>query len=159
MKKLLVIILHLILSTINVMAQKEKDSLYAIRVDSIISYKERKDLASEQKEFKDSLNHRNVFMSFEKGRLVTIYFKGINCEETTLYIHNDSLICVRYALSDPDIRSSLPPSTTYIVYFKNDKQIYSSKLTNWGGAKTCDKFSIADKDFLKEYYYYKLKVR
>lgn len=159
MKKQLVIILLLILSATNLVAQNEKDSLYAISVDSIISYKERKDLAFEQKEFKDSLNHRTVFMSFEKGSLVTIFFKGINCEETTFYIHNDSLICVRYTISDPDIRSSLPPSTTFIVYFKNDKQIYSSKLTYWGGAKTCSKFSIADKDFLNEYYYYKLKVR
>jgi len=159
MKIPLVIILHLILSTSHLMAQNEKDSLYAISIDSIISEEEIQILASEQLAFKDSLNRRNVFMGFNKGRLATIYFKGISCEETTFYIHNDTLICVRYVLSDPDNRSSLPPSTTHLIYFKNDKQVYSTKLTYWGGAKTCDKFSIAEKDFLKEYYYYKLKER
>lgn len=141
------------------MAQNEKDSLYAISVDLIIAEKESKVLASEQLAFRDSLNRRNVFMGFDKGRLATIYFKGISCEETTFNIHNDSLICVRYELADPDSRSSLPPSTTYLIYFKNDQQVYNSQSSYWGELKTCNTFSITQKDFLKEYYYYKSKIK
>jgi hypothetical protein len=159
MKKLLILTLYLILSTSYVKAQNEKDSLYAISVDSIIAEKESKVLASEQLAFRDSLNRRNVFMGFDKGKLATIYFKGISCEKTTFYIHNDSLICVRYVIADPDSRSSLPPSTNYLIYFKNDQQVYNSQSTYWGGLKTCNTFSITQKDFLKEYYYYKSKIK
>ncbi len=136
-------------------AQNELDSVYVASVDSIINSKQEMISSLKYKQFRDRLNHSDVNMIFDKETLVTIYVESISCEETTFHIKNDSLILVKYTLSDPDIRSSLPPSKTINIYFKNDKQIYSSISTMFGSPKTCNSFSVENKNFIKEYYYYK----
>jgi hypothetical protein len=152
MKKLLLIALLLIAHFVS--AQHETDSSYIASVDSLIKSKQEKISTFEQKQFKDSLNFSRVTMSFDEGKLVTIYVKSISCEESTFHIKNDSLICVKYKISDPDIRSSLPPSNTFIIYFKNNKEIFSSESSWFGGAKTCGAYAVKNKNFLIEFYYY-----
>ncbi len=142
MKKLLFAVLQFLSIAFQLTAQNELDSVYVASVDSIIKSTQEKISSLRYKQFRDSLNHSDVNMIFDKETLVTIYVESISCEETTFHIKNDSLILVKYTLSDPDIRSSLPPSKTINIYFKNDKQIYSSVSTRFGGPKTCDSFSV-----------------
>ena len=95
-------------------------------------------------------------MDYHEGKLVTIHYTFISCEQTSFHVQNDSLICVEYQLSDPDIRSSLPPSKTHVIYFKHDKQVLVSLTkTIWGDPTTCDSHSVENKDFLEEFNFYK----
>jgi hypothetical protein len=155
MKKFLPILFSLLTSWIHVMAQHETDSFYISSIDSIIQFTEKGIYPLSFKHVKDSSNYRMVNIGFHEGKIVTINYDYVDCERTVFFIKNDSLVCVKYILSDPDIRSSLPPRTTHTIYFKNDKPIHSTVSKIWSGAKTCDLFSVDKKDFLKEYYYYK----
>ena len=139
----------------NAIAQNERDRLYVASVDSILSCKLKRHLSFEYKSFYDTLNFRKVKIAFDGGILATIWVKSLGCEEIIFHIANDSLFCVEYQLSDPDNRGSLPPVTNYIIYFKNNQQVHYSVTSNWGGSKTCHSYSINDKSFLKDYYYYK----
>lgn len=127
-------------------AQDRPDSLIAVNPDSTWL-------------FEDTLNQRTVVVNFENEKLTAIhYLKWLPCggtEQVTFYIANDSLVSVHYKISDPDIRSSFPPSITYFLSFKMDKQIGQDTHLNFVGPTTCTGFSVTDKDFIKEFYYYK----
>lgn len=157
MNKLINLLFALLITVINVAAQSKSDSLYVASIDSMLSEMKKEQYLLDGKQFEDKLNKRTIVKRFYEGNLVAIYYSHFDSESATFYIQNDSLICVEYQLADPDIRSSLPPSTTYKFYFKNDKQFYSSfTMSMLGGAKTCDSYSPSNKDFIKEFYYYKL---
>jgi hypothetical protein len=155
MKKFLPILFSTLTSWTHVTAQHETDSLYISSIDSIIRLTEKGIYPLSYKHIKDSSNYRMVNIGLDQGKIVTITYENVDCERTLFYIKNDFLVCVKYILSDPDNRSSLPPRTTHIIYFKNDKPIHTTVSKIWSGAKTCDFFSVDKKDFLKEYYYFK----
>jgi acid phosphatase class B len=150
MNKIIYISLFLFLA-FKTNAQHEADSIYVAGIDALISAGHDIKIRA----FNDSLNYRNVNMGFHEDKLVAIHYKHYSCEQAMFYVKNDSLVCVSYHLSDPDIRSSLPPSSDYIIYFKEDKALNISTSKFMGGAKSCQSFSIDKKDFLKEFYYFK----
>ena len=138
-------------------AQKNSaDSIYIERVDSIIEVKKNDFLISTITTVEDSIRFRTAYYYYVEDKLSIIYYRSVGCESAIFYLENDSLICVVYTLSDPDSRSLEPAQTTYIVYYLNDKPIYSlSPIFMWGGATTCDNYTFESKNFLEEYYYYK----
>lgn len=142
--------------TIEVCAQDHIDSLYIAQVDSILIEKKKEDFEIYRVYFEDTSNLRRVAMDYHEGKLVSIHYQFIACEQTSFHVQNDLLICVEYQLSDPDIRSSLPPSRTHVIYFKQDKQVHSSLvISGWGDPTTCDSHSVENKDFLEEFNSYK----
>jgi hypothetical protein len=155
MDKIVCVFFTQFLIALNVNAQSEIDSLYASNIDAWLKDKQFDYFSLKSKSFKDSVKHAEVYFGEYEGKLAGIYYRCLTCENTTMYAKNDSLICVNYQLSDPDIRSSLPPSTTFLIYFKNDKPVYSKEFNWMGGAKTCDAFTSEKKNFLQEFYYYK----
>ena len=150
MNKFLYILLLIILA-FKANAQHEADSIYVAGIDALMRVGHQIKI----REFKDSLNYRNVIMGFHEDKLVAIHYKHYSCEQAMFYVKNDSLVCVSYHLSDPDIRSSLPPSNNYIIYYKEDKALSISASKFLGVPKSCQSFSIDKKDFLKEFYYFK----
>ena len=163
MKKLFYISLLFSLLTEGIKAQAQIDSIYISKVDSIInvrqgnSYKMPGKLVYKQVD--DSLKMTTIAGIFENGQLISLYYTDFGCdfgcEDVTFHLHNDSLIYIKYFLSDPDIRSRPPPSTTYILYYKNEKQIYYSTSFYGSGARSCKEYSLDKKSFLEEFYYYK----
>lgn len=133
------------------------DSLYIARIDSIQKKIWTENNGVTYKQFEDTLNQRTVVETLKKEELITIYYtvSTLGSESATFLIQNDSLIYVEYVLSDPDIHSMGPPSTTYKIYFKNEKQIYCSTTFYMGGTGFYNKYSFENKDFIKEFYYYK----
>jgi hypothetical protein len=151
MYKLLYTILPLLFLAFKANAQHDADSIYVAGIDALISAGHDIKIRA----FNDSLNYRNVNMGFHEDKLVAFHYKHYSCERAMFYVKNDSLVCVSYHLSDPDIRSSLAPSSDYIIYYKEDKALSISASKFQGGAKSCQSFSIDKKDFLKEFYYFK----
>lgn len=130
----------------DVLAQSQSDSLKAVYADT-------------SWQFEDTLNQRTVVVTFENEKLTTIHTrKWLSCggtEHVTFYLLNDSLVTLKYKVSDPDIRSSSPPSMGYYLYFKMDKQVGQDTAFPSFGLGTCAGFFSVDKDFIKEFYYYK----
>ena len=150
------ILFPFILFANQVVAQNQIDSIYIAQIDSILIEKKKEDFEVYRVHFEDTSNHRWVAMDYHEGKLVTIHYTFISCEHTSFHVQNDSLICVEYQLSDPDIRSSLPPSSSHVIYFKQDKQVRSSLvISGWGDPTTCDSHSVENKDFLEEFNSYK----
>lgn len=98
---------------------------------------------------------------FTPPGLITICFEIIN----------DSLVYVAHSFFYPDIRSMPPSSVTNYAYFKKDKQIHNSiyfalygnikglhnEELNWSSNKykELDWHSAKNKDYIKEFNYYK----
>lgn len=159
MNKLLHILFLLCFCAGDLMAQDRSDSLNTSGSDSARKGTQIDIVGSTHKQFEDTLNQRTVVMTFEDEKLKTIHYRvwvrSEVTESATFHVDNDSLVYVEYTVSGPDIRSSLPPTIVYLVYFKNDKQTGSEKNVYRPGSLTLDGFSLKDRDFIKEFYYYK----
>lgn len=140
-------------------AQTRIDSLYAVKVDSIINQRQKNDTNHFFKGVEDSINHRNIYGIFEQERLICIYyliFSSEGSEQVRFYISDDSLIRVDYILSDVDNRSSRPPRTTHTFYFKHNKQVYHLISHFWIGAIRAGTLTIDNKNFVEEFLNYRL---
>jgi hypothetical protein len=155
MKNVIYILIPLFFIANKLVAQNDLDSLYIKQIDSIRIKINQERYEITHMQYEDTTNNRTIVKSFDSENLVRIFYEHWHCESAIFYLQNDSLICIEYELSDPDVRSLKPPSTTYTIYYKNDQQIHFSKDDNLGGAKTCNEYSLDHKDFLKEFYFYK----
>ncbi len=144
---------------LDINAQTNSDSLKISKIDSIVQYRYTRDFFSDltQVHILDSTDNKTVTGRFKNGQLIDIYYSSVfgECESASFSLLDDSLIFVEYRLSDPDIRSDMPNTTFYKIYFQNSNQFFQSVSHYRDGAQTCDSYSPNSKDFIKEYIYYK----
>lgn len=163
MKNLTTILILLLLTTFNCIAQSISDSLYVVKIDSILLSKNNDDYAGiklEQKTIEDSTDYKTVIGRWKNGLLVDIsyYHSFGGCERARFHLVENALVMVEYQIADPDLYSEGPPSITYKVYFRENKAIMqlSSSYLGGPGPVYCTSYSISKKDFLSELSYYRL---
>ncbi len=159
MKKLIYIFILINSVFLEVKAQTKSDSLKISKIDSIINFRYKREYHSDLLQIHklDSTNNKMVTGRYKSGQLIDIYYYSLlgKCESASISFLNDSLIFVEYKLSDPDIKSNEPPSTTHTFYFEHNKCFFHTTSFYDGGSQTCDSYFPDTNDFIKEYIYYK----
>lgn len=144
---------------LDINAQTNSDSLKISKIDSIVQYRYNRDFFSDltQMQVFDSTDNKTVIGRFKNGQIIDIYYSSEfgECESATFSLLGDSLIFVDYQLSYPDIKSDMPNTTYYKIYFHNNNQFFQSVSHYGGGAQTCDSYSPTSIDFIKECIYFK----
>jgi hypothetical protein len=147
----------------NAMAsQAQTDSVAIKTIDSLVKLRKQwlhtTSSGLVHKDMTDSVRNLKVTGFFENSRLV--YFTWYDsflggCEPSAVfYLHHDSLVYAAYQLSDPDIRSSLPPTALHQLYFKDDRIVHKIFSFQWGMPRFC-KDVLVIPDLLADYYRYK----
>jgi cell division protein FtsL len=155
MRAFLLLLFLLVVCAGSVSAQTEADRLHVSTIDSIINTRERLSGQLKYMPLIDTVRTRRVESEHYNGKRTAIQVKEIDCESIYFYLHEDSLVCIRYMLSDPDERSMKPPSRTYSFYYRSDLQVYAAVEQWLGGAKSCSSFSVQQHDWIRDYTYFR----
>lgn len=161
MKHLICIIALFHIRSAEIIAQTKSDSLYVLKIDSIIESRSKDHWGTElkQKQLEDSTNYKTVIGRSENGSFVDIsYYESFGgCERAKFHLVDNNLVMVEYRIADPDLYSEGPPSITYKVYFRENQAIMQSTSIYQGGPGPlyCASYTISNKDFVKELSYYR----
>jgi hypothetical protein len=152
MEKLTII---LILICQNLLAQTQSDSLYVLKIDSLIELKNDQEYWGTdftQKQIEDTTHYKTVLGRYKKGILLDLYYGDLygGCERALFHLIDNELVLVEYKISDPDVYSEGPPSITYQVYFKDNQVVFLSTSNYLGGVHFCTSYDVNKKDFLSE---------
>jgi hypothetical protein len=152
-----IIFISLFASTENI-AQTKEDSLYVMKIDSIVNSKLYQNCYGTDltfKEVEDTTNYSTILGRYKSGVLADIsYFQAYGgCEYMGFHFVDDALVMVEYTIADPDIHSEGPPSFTYMLYYR-DNQVVMQKTSDYlGGPKFCTSYDVNKRDFFAELKY------
>jgi hypothetical protein len=116
----------------------KSDSLYVLKIDSIIKSKynnDNKGTDLTQKEVEDSTNNKTITGQYKNGVLVSVFcFHSFDeCESTLFHLVDNELVMVVYQIAEPNVRSNKPPNKTYKIYYRDNQAIMQSISTCRGG--------------------------
>lgn len=141
--------LHFVLLPLVGAAQVVDTAAYVASIDSILKGYDRLWRECESRSIKNRNDGYQRDYTFYNDQLISVVLRSVVCEQIYLRLHNNALVCVDYTLTDPDIRSSPPPSRTHIIYFKEGLPIYSKRFDHWQESVICDAYDVSKMDFVQ----------
>ena len=144
-----ILLIHSVLLPLWGAAQVVDTADYVASIDSILKGYDSLWPESEYRSVKDLNDGYQRDYTFYNDQLISVFLRSNDCEQIYFRMHDNALVGVVYTLSDPDIRSSEPPSRTHLIYFKDGLPIYSKRIDHWQDLASCDAYDVSKMDFVQ----------